>query len=196
MDSHFIISKTVSEIKSSNLKEDLLYQKFSWEEIVSQIVSKNQGSLNICHEALDVHIKTEVENKIAIIFVGKTWPKNKKDIKRITYGELLEQTKQLTRAFIHLGLNKGDVLFSLSPRLPESYLTLLAGLRAGLVFSPLFSVFGPEPLQSRMIKGNVKAIFTLASLYHKKILPIRHTLLSLRHLIILDDDGSAQGLRI
>ena len=194
MDSHFVINKTQSEIKSSNLKEELLRQKFSWTEIISQIVSKNHGTLNICHEALDVHIKTEVENKVAITFIGKTWPKNIDDIKKISYGELLEQTKQLTRAFIHLGLKKGDVLFSLSPRLPESYLTVLASLRAGLVFSPLFSVFGPEPILARMIKGNVKAIFTLASLYHKKIAPIRHTLLSLRYLIILDDDGSAKEI--
>ena len=194
MDSHFIISKTQSEIKSSNLKEELFSHKFSWEEIVSQIVSKNHGTLNICHEALDVHIKTEVENKNAIIFIGKTWPKNKDDFQKITYGELLEQTKQLTRALVHLGLKKGDVLFSLSPRLPESYLTVLASLRAGLVFSPLSSLFGPEPIQTRMLKGNVTAIFTLASLYHKKILPIRHMLLSLRYLIILDDDGSAKEI--
>ena len=194
MDSHFVITKTQSEIKSSNLKEELLSKHFSWSEIINQIVEKNNGALNICHEALDVHIKTEVENKIAIRFVGKSWPKDKNDIKEISYGELLEQTKQLTRALVHLGLKKGDVLFSLSPRLPESYLVVLASLRAAIVYSPLFSVFGPEPILARMLKGNAKAIFTLASLYHKKIAPIRHLLPILNYLIILDDDGSADKI--
>ncbi|MDD4974717.1 MAG: acetate--CoA ligase, partial [Bacteriovorax sp.] len=194
MESNFVITKTQTEIEASNLKEEMLLENFSWSEALKQKVAKNNGALNICHEALDVHLGTVVENKTAIRFIGKSWPKNQNDIKDITYGELLVQTKQLTRALTHLGLSKGDVIFSLSPRLPQSYLMALASLRSGIVYSPLFSVFGPEPIKARMIKGNVKALFTLASLYQKKISPIRDSLTSLKYLIIFDDDGSAKDI--
>lgn len=194
MDTNFVITKTQTEIDSSNLLESMLNKDFSWQEVLATNVSKNNGTINICKEALDVHSGTEVESKIAIRFIGKSWPVNQSDIKNISYGELLGQTKQLTRALVHLGLIKGDVLFSLAPRLPESYLIALASLRAGIVYSPLFSVFGPGPIMNRMIKGNARALFTLASLYHKKIAPIRQFLSSLSVLIILDDDGSAKDI--
>ncbi|HAZ12736.1 MAG TPA: acetate--CoA ligase, partial [Bdellovibrionales bacterium] len=74
---------------------------------------------------------------------------------------------------------------------PEAYITALGTMGAGLVFSPLFSAFGPEPVKARISKGNGKILFTLASIYHKKIAPIREQLVSLESLIILDDDGSA-----
>lgn len=194
MDSNFLITKTKSEIKTSNLSETMAHESFSWSELLEQRVEKNAGSLNICHEALDVHVGTIVENKTAIRFIGKSWPKNQHDIKDISYRDLLNQTKQLSRALIHLGLTKGDVLFSLSPRIPESYLIALSSLRSGIIYSPLFSVFGPEPILARMNKGNAKALFTLASLYHKKIAPIRQLLSSLTYIIILDDDGSAKDI--
>ena len=194
VDNNFVITKTQSEIAASNYKEGMLTKEFSWDEALSERVTINNGTLNICHEALDVHLGTVIEKKTAIRFIGKTWPKNQNDIKEISYGQLFAQTKQLASALSHLGLSKGDVLFSLSPRLPESYIMALACLRNGIVYSPLFSVFGPEPIKSRMIKGNVKAIFTLASLYQKKIAPILDSLTSLEYLIIFDDDGSAKDI--
>jgi acetyl-CoA synthetase len=194
MDNNFVLSKTQAEIDTSNLVEAMLKQKISWPDMVNQVVLKNGGTLNICKEALDIHLNTEVEKKIALRFIGKSWPKNQNDVRDISYGDLLDQTMELTSAFVHLGLTKGDVLFSLSPPSPESYLIALASLRAGIVYSPLFSVFGPGPILARMEKGKAKVLFTSASLYHKKIAPIRHSLTTLTYLIILDDDGSAKDI--
>ncbi len=193
MESNFVITKSKKEIESSNLKGPI-DTPFSWSDVLYQTIAKNAGSLNISHEALDVHIGTEVEEKTAIKFIGKTWPKDPSDVKDITYAELLHDTKILSQSLSRLGLSKGDVLFSLSPRLPQSYLMALATLRSGAVYSPLFSVFGPGPIQARMNKGKAKALFTLASLYHKKIDSIRAELTTLTYLIILDDDGSAKDI--
>lgn len=193
MENNFVISKTKAEIEASNMK-GALDVPFSWSDVLFQTVAKNAGSLNISHEALDVHIGTDVEDKTAIRFIGKSWPKNQNDVKDISYSELLQNTKKISQALSRLGLVKGDVLFSLSPRLPESYLMALATLRSGAVYSPLFSAFGPGPIQSRIVKGKGKALFTLASLYHKKISSIRESLTTIDHLIILDDDGSAKDI--
>ncbi|MDO9181085.1 MAG: acetate--CoA ligase [Bacteriovorax sp.] len=194
MESHFTINKSPVEIENTNLKESMLAENISWADLLDQTIKRNHGYLNICHEALDNHSQEDMNNKTAIKFIGKSWPENNTDIKNISYGELLYQTKMLMNGLLRLGLAKGDVLFSLSPRKPESYLVALASLRAGIVFSPLFSVFGPEPIAARMIKGNAKALFTLASFYHKKIAPIRKSLNQLTYLIIFDDDGSAKNI--
>lgn len=190
----FEINKSKQEIGDANLKEELLKQQIQWENYLNEKIQKNNGSLNICHEALDKHIGTEVEKKIAIKFIGKNWPQVPTDIKDLSYGELHEKVIQLSRVFSELGLKKGDVLFSLSPRRSESYQTALASLRGGLVYSPLFSAFGPGPILARMKKGNAKALFTLASLYHNKVAPIRSELKDLTHLFIVDDNGSAKDI--
>lgn len=52
-------------------------------------------------------------------------------------------------------------------RIPPLYAVVLGSLRAGCVFSPLFSAFGPEPIIARMTKGVGKVLFTLASYYRK-----------------------------
>lgn len=194
MEHNFEINKSKKQISESNLPEDSLQEKMPWNDLLKQKIANNSGSLNICHEALDKHIGTEIENKTAIKFIGKRWQQNSQDVQDISYGELHATVSQLSRAFLQLGLRKGDVLFSLAPRRVESYQTALAALRSGILFSPLFSAFGPEPILARMKKGNAKALFTLASLYHKKIAPIRHELKNLTHLLIFDDDGSAKEI--
>jgi acetyl-CoA synthetase len=194
MDSNFMITKTKVEREASNFKETILLDHFSWPEMVNKTIDKNNGTINICHEALDVHVGSLVEKKTAIRFIGKSWPGNQDAVRDVSFDELLKLTKQLTSSLIHLGLSKGDVLFSLPSRIPESYFIALASFRAGLVYSPLFSVFGPGPIQTRMIKGEARALFTSASLYHKKIAPIRESLRTLLYLIIFDDDGSAKEI--
>ena len=194
MESNFVINKISSEIENSNFKESMLRKDFSWEKILEKKIKQNKGFINICQEALDIHIGTAVEKKTAIRFIGKSWPEDYNDILDISYLELFQKTSVFGNALLHLGLSKGDVLFSLSPRLPESYITALSSLRIGLVYSPLFSAFGPEPILARINKGSGKALFTLASLYHKKIAPIRNSFKFLTYLIILDDDGSAKDI--
>lgn len=194
----FEIYKSKKQMSLSNLKEEMLKKKHSWNDYLLEKIRQNNGSLNICHEALDKHLGTETEHKVAIKFIGKRWTKQNdqknEDVQEITYGELYSKVSTLTRALHILGLRKGDVLFSLSPRRCESYQIALATMRGGMVYSPLFSAFGPEPIMARMKKGNAKALFTLSSLYHKKIAPIRNELKGLTHLIIFDDDGTGKDI--
>ena len=72
------------------------------------------------------------------------------------------ETYKFANALKSLGVKKGDVLFSLSPRIPELYTVALGALRLGVVFSPLFSAFGPEPVQAS--KFMVLAVSLVCSL--------------------------------
>ena len=53
------------------------------------------------------------------------------------------------------------------------YIAALGTLKNRCVFCPLFSAFGPEPIRSRLEIGTPKVLVTTASLYEKKIAPMR-----------------------
>jgi acetyl-CoA synthetase len=162
----------------------------NWSEKVAEFVEENQGFINICYEALDRHLSTTMRDRPAIRYVDNSWPDKSEAIRDISFIELATETNRFAHALKRLGVSKGDVLFSLCPRVPEFYTVAFGTLRAGVVFSPLFSVFGSGPILSRMRKGRGKVLFTLASYYRKKILPIRSSLVDLKYLILIDDDGS------
>jgi acetyl-CoA synthetase len=49
-----------------------------------------------------------------------------------------------------LNIQKGDSVFTLLGRQPELYITAFGSLKKGVVFCPMFSVFGPEPVWQRL----------------------------------------------
>jgi acyl-coenzyme A synthetase/AMP-(fatty) acid ligase len=47
-------------------------------------------------------------------------------------------------------------MFLLSGRVPELYAATLGAMKAGVVVSPLFAAFGPEPVRARMEIGDAR----------------------------------------
>ncbi len=166
---------------------EMVYQ---WKDQIEALFKLN-GFINICHEALDRHAE---RNTTAIRFIPPSWSPEQPQVKDISYEQLTNDTHRFANALKGLGIKKGDVICSLSPRVPELYIVALGSLRLGAVFSPLFAAFGPEPVMARMNKGKVKAIFSLASLFRKKVLPVRHYLPTLKHIILINDDGTLKDI--
>lgn len=164
-----------------------------WNDLVNELY-KERGFVNICYEALDKHIEKSASGKIALRFIPENWTPQNKNYIDISYDQLLNQTIKFAHLLKSLSLEKGDVVFTLSPRIPEVYITALGALRSGMVFCPLFSSFGPDPIKTRMKRGKGKVLFTLTSLYIKKILPIKDKLVDLKHVILIDDDGNLNKL--
>jgi acetyl-CoA synthetase len=71
---------------------------------------------------------------------------------------------------------------------PELYVACLGTLKAGCVFSPLFSAFGPEPVLARIGLGEGRVLVTTEALYTKKVAPIRAELPLLEHVIFVGAD--------
>ncbi len=165
----------------------------NWNEKGTALFKENDY-LNICYESLARRIAGPGRNSTAIRYVPPTWSSGRPEVIDISYEKLTHDTYKFANALKKLGITKGDVLFSLSPRIPELYTVALGTLRLGAVFSPLFPAFGPGPILARMSKGKAKAIFSQASLYRKKVLPIHNSLPSLEHIILIDDDGSLKDI--
>lgn len=154
----------------------------AWDEARAALVPMPGGGLNIGFQAVDRHAVGARADRVAIHWLGEGGGS-----RRITYGELLHDTNRFANAVTQLGLARGDRVFVLAPRLPELYVAVLGALKAGLVVSPLFSAFGPEPIATRMNLGGARALVTTTALYKRKVEAIRTRIPSLEHVLLIGD---------
>jgi acetyl-CoA synthetase len=162
---------------------------FSWETIRRELAGLPGGGLNIAHEAVDRHAGGAIRDRVAIRWISK-----EDRIVDFTYGDLREKTNRFANVLRGLGLGKADGVFVLSGRIPELYIAALGTLKNCGVFCPLFSAFGPEPLQQRLAKGEAKALVTTSRLYRKNIVQLRSSLPSLKNILLVDGDDTGEGI--
>ena len=169
-----------------NLRDyDAERASFEWEQARARLAGLPAGAgLNIAHEALDRHLGTEVEARVALRWLGK-----KGQRLELTYAALADQTKRFANVLAKLGVGEGGRVFGLAGRVPELYVAALGTLRHRAIFCPLFSAFGPEPIASRLMLGSAEVLVTTDKLYKKKVAGIRSSIASLRHVLLVAEDG-------
>jgi acetyl-CoA synthetase len=86
-----------------------------------------------------------------------------------------------------LGVKPGERVFVLAGRIPELYVAALGTLKHGSVFCPLFSAFGPEPIELRLRLGDVRVLVTTTALYRRKVAEMRWRLPGLEHVLLVGD---------
>lgn len=146
------------------------------------MIDAPEGSVNIAYEAVDRHVKHGHGGQLALIWLGKDGAR-----REITYSDLAAKTAKFANILIAHGLKPGDGVYSLTGRIPDLYVAALGTLKAGMVFTPLFSAFGPDPIRTRMEIGNAKALITTAQLYKRKIASWRTELPSLKLILIVGE---------
>ncbi|MEL7235385.1 MAG: AMP-binding protein, partial [Chloroflexota bacterium] len=139
--------------------------------------------LNIAYEAVDRHCESARVNKVAIRWVAKD-----ETITDFTYLDLKKQSNRFANVLNTLGIGEGDRVFVLAGRIPATYITALGTLKNISVFCPLFSAFGPEPIQQRLQRGDGKLLVTTSRLYKRKVKGIRESLPDLKYVLITDID--------
>ena len=159
---------------------------FSWSAEGRWLDGLPAGGLNIAHEAVDRHLLHGRGGKTAIRWLGKSG-----DRREFSYAELAAGSNRFAHALGHLGVQAGERVFALMGRLPELYLTVLGGLKARCVVSPLFSAFGPEPIATRCELGDARVLVTTPELYLRKVQGLRARLTGLRHVILIGDIPAA-----
>ena len=178
------IIKTSESASTANLRDyDTACVDFSWDDARRLIDGLPEGGLNIAHEAIDRHVLAGYGAQVALRWISKSG-----DRMVFTYQELSELTNRFANVLRSCGLDKGARIFSLLGRTPELYIAALGTLKAGCVFCPLFSAFGPEPIYSRMEIGGANALITTSRLYKRKISALRDRLPKLGTVMLTDGD--------
>ena len=165
------------------------YEAFNWEDVAKQFEGLPSGGLNIAHEAIDRHANGPLADKTALLWLGQSGER-----RTYTFSDMKKESAKFANVLKSLGLSKGDRVFTLSTRLPELYIAAIGILKNRSVLCPLFSQFGPEPIQQRMQRGDAKVLLTTKRLFEKKVRPLLERLPELRYILLIDaeDDESEQ----
>src|SRR5439155_4793287 len=129
-------------------------------------------------------IKSEIEDPAA---AGRS----------LTYKELRDQVDRMANALRALGLGKSDAVGVFMPMVPEIVVAMLAIIKIGGIFLPLFSGFGAAAIVSRLNDAEAKALFTAAGTYRRgKFCPMKpiadeagSQIPTLQHLLVLNQAG-------
>ncbi|MGE6259358.1 acyl-CoA synthetase MbcS [Heyndrickxia sporothermodurans] len=95
------------------------------------------------------------QEKIAI-----KWENDRGETKEITYAELITRVNQIGNTLLEHGLQKGDTVLIIVPRVIEAYQVYLAALKAGMVVIPCSEMLKSKDLQYRMVHGDVKGVIS------------------------------------
>jgi acetyl-CoA synthetase len=145
------------------------------------------GGLNIAHEAVDRHAAGARGERVALRWLGREGER-----RDFTYIQLRAATNRFANVLAKLGVERGARVFVLAGRIPELYVAILGALKHGCVVSPLFSQFGPEPIQTRLTIGQGAVLVTSTSLYRKKVASIRSRVPFLKHVLVVPDEGQSE----
>ena len=181
------IHKTPDERARANLKDyDAEAAAFSWAGARAELSGLPGGGLNIAYEALDRHVVAGRGERLAMRWLGRDGA-----VRDFTYAELTAETNRFANLLRSLGVKKGERVYSLLGRTPEFFFAALGALKAGCVFTPLFSAFGPEPIRARVEIGEANVLVTTEAFYRRKVEPWRGEIASLRHILLTDCAGDA-----
>jgi len=117
-----------------------------WSFDPANIAWFSDGTLNLCHNAVDRHLATRAD-QTALIFE----PDDPATPGRsLTYAQLHTEVVQMANAIKAMGVKKGDRVTIYMPMIIEGVLAMLACARLGAIHSVVFGGFSPEALAGRI----------------------------------------------
>ena len=119
------------------------------------------GVTNTCYNAVDLHIKNGMGEKIAIIYDSPIT--NSKE--KITYNQLKDRVSIFAAALKEQNVNKGDRIIIYMPMIPEAVIAMLACARIGAIHSVVFGGFAANELASRIDDSKAKIILSASCGY-------------------------------
>lgn len=144
-------------------------------------------SLDITNNQYNIgHICTRQQCDMGLAAkVAMRWLPAKGEACDYTFHELDQQSNRFANVLTNLGLEKGDVLFTFLPKLPEQFFAFLGSLKLQLITGTLFANFGKDALLDRLGDAKAKVVVTKKS-FSKKIIYIRDRLPDLKYVILVD----------
>jgi acetyl-CoA synthetase len=146
------MSETASGATGSVATYQDFIARFSAVEIEARLSGNLEQGLNACVECCDRHAG---EGRVALF-----WESKDGRSARLTFQELKERSARLANLLQARGVRRGDRVAGLLPRVPDLLVVILGMLRAGAVYQPLFTAFGPKSIEYRVASSGARLIFT------------------------------------
>ena len=176
------IKKDVSSLRvqPNLLSYDEARKTSPWDSIKSELTWFDDGGINLAYNAIDRHVGTPTEGKIALL-----WEGDNNATAKYTFGEIARLSNQYANYLTSLGVVKGDRVFLFLPRIPALYAAVLGTLKAGAVAGTLFSAFQQKALVDRLENSGAKVLFTTTDLA-KRLDGTKEMLPNLQKIVCVD----------
>ncbi|MCA8276058.1 acyl-CoA synthetase [Burkholderia sp. AU30280] len=126
--------------------------RFSIETAAQQLHGDLARGLNACVECCDRHASA---NAIALDWIDAGGQHHS-----YTFAQMKALSARVANLLVAQGVKPGDVVAGLLPRTPELVATILGTWRAGAVYQPLFTAFGPKAIEHRLRMSDARLIVT------------------------------------
>lgn len=132
---------------------------FAWDQASEVFDWHKTGKLNIVHEAIDRHARSQNKNKVALYYQDGTRKES------YTFYEMMRNVNRAANTLSkNSSLEKGDRMFIFMPRSPELYFALLGALKMGVIVGPLFEAFMEGAVYDRLDDSDAKVLVTTPEL--------------------------------
>jgi len=159
-------------------------QRFEWSAARARLSGGPDAGINIAREALDRQVAAGLGAHLAVRYIDRNGVRTD-----FTYESLMRAANRCANVLHEIGLARGERVFSLLGRGPTLHIAALGTMKAGMVFCPLFSAFGPEPVRTRLELGEASVLITTDVFYERKVAAIRPQLPKLKHVFIVASPG-------
>ncbi|MEO0569623.1 MAG: AMP-binding protein [Pseudomonadota bacterium] len=137
---------------ANNLTHAAASSNFDLAKIDAAFEGSFSEGLNACIECCDRHVGT---GRAALEWIGLHG-----ETRTISYDYLQQQSARFANMLKAQGVGQGDRVACMLPRVPELLVAMLGTLRAGAVYQPLFTAFGPKAIEQRISGSEAKLIVT------------------------------------
>jgi len=127
-------------------------RKFRLDELAASLSGNLEKGLNACVECCDRHVDGDAKALDWIALDGHHQTRS--------FAQLRDDSARFASLLTSRGIVAGDIVAGLLPRTPDLVAVVLGTLRAGAVYQPLFTAFGPKAIEDRLRMSQARFVVT------------------------------------
>ncbi|MBZ7924258.1 AMP-binding protein [Ensifer adhaerens] len=134
-------------------------QSFDWKEARAALGWNEDRTVSLGDALVDRHANS---GRTALISASIDGTET-----QMTFAELANASNQFANLLTRMGIGPGDRVAGLMPRGPEVFITILGTLKAGAIYVPIFTGFGPDAVGYRLEQSQAKLLITDLEYYDR-----------------------------
>jgi acetyl-CoA synthetase len=148
------MSDFLSLLADGTAPYDAARDAFAFDAFAAEVLNGSlRDGVNACVECCDRHASDPTA-------VALNWEDKAGHRDSVTFAELSRRAARFANLLTAQGIGPGDRVAGLLPRVPDLLTVILGTWRAGAVYQPLFTAFGPKAIEYRCGASAAKLIVT------------------------------------
>ena len=149
-------SMGVQRAADGSLPLEAFLATFRPEDVAASLAGDLVEGINACVECCDRHADADPDgDRVALYWEGADGSREVH-----TFTGLREQAARFANVLAAHGIGAGDRVAVMLPRVPELMVAALGTWRAGAVYAPMFTAFGPKAIEYRLDRSEARLIVT------------------------------------